>query len=197
MRIFVAGSTGVIGNRILPLLVMGGHEVVGMTRSEVKLELINRSGARGILCDVYDYEKLKKSIANFHPDLIIDQLTDLPDRSEDVPEYARYNNRIRIEGTANLLSSASASGHPGFIVQSVAWKLQGNGHKAVTEMEKMVLDYGGSVFRYGQLYGPGTFYETEKPAGPRIHVDGAAELTVKNIDSKERMTEIVESSNPS
>ncbi len=192
MRIFVAGATGVLGARIIRLLVEDSHEVAGMTRSSGKMPLIEEVGAEPILCDVFDLGNLRDSVSSFKPDLIIDQLTDLPDDYRELPDYAKANNRIRTVGTENLLQAAKESNHPKFIVQSVAWELPGTGNAAVKEMENKVIRYGGSVFRYGQLYGPGTYYETGMPSSPRIHVDKAAELTVKNLNSKEDILEIVE-----
>jgi nucleoside-diphosphate-sugar epimerase len=37
MRIFIAGATGVVGTRLVPLLRANGHEVVGTTRSAGKV----------------------------------------------------------------------------------------------------------------------------------------------------------------
>lgn len=192
MRIFVAGATGILGARILPMLIEAGHEVFGMTRSEENLHLLSDMGAQPVLCDVYDIERLTRSVVGSRSDLIIDQLTDLPDDVSNIPDYAEANNRIRIEGTGNLLSAAEAAGHPKFIAQSVAWTLPEAGDKAAREMEKKVLAYGGTVFRYGQLYGPGTFHERDKPSGPRIHVDRAAEITVELMHSEKGIVEIVE-----
>lgn len=53
MRIFVAGATGVIGLRLLPLLKEMGHTVAGMTRSTEKVLLLNGMGVKVTLCDVY------------------------------------------------------------------------------------------------------------------------------------------------
>ena len=54
MRIFLAGASGVIGIRLVPLLVSAGHEVGGMTRTPEKLEALRRLGAEPILRDVFD-----------------------------------------------------------------------------------------------------------------------------------------------
>ncbi|MGV9435633.1 NAD-dependent epimerase/dehydratase family protein [Nocardia sp. NPDC003648] len=54
MRIFLAGATGVIGTRLLPLLIGAGHEVAGLTRSPGKAAAIRAVGAHPIVHDVYD-----------------------------------------------------------------------------------------------------------------------------------------------
>ena len=77
------------------------------------------------------------------------------------------NARIRREGTRNLLAAAEAAGVDRFLVQSVAWTMSGDGGAAVAEMEQMVLAVDGVVLRYGQYYGPGTYYPTEPPPPAR------------------------------
>ena len=44
MRVFVAGASGVIGRRLLPLLVEAGHEVTAMTRPPEKRGLLEDRG---------------------------------------------------------------------------------------------------------------------------------------------------------
>lgn len=192
MRIFIAGATGVIGIRLVAVLIKDGHSVAGMTRSKDKMHLLVELGAEGVLCNVYDEKQVTRVVAAYDPNLIIDLLTDLPDRSDDIPSYTQANNRIRTEGTRNLLSAARVSGNPDFIVESVAWELPASGKSALMEMERLVLEYGGTVLRYGQLYGEGTYYETEKPSKPRVHVDHATRMTADLLDLKGKVIEIVE-----
>lgn len=161
----------------MPLLVAAGHEVVGMTRSPEKAESLRAMGAEPFVADVYD----RAALGVIHADVVIDELTDLPDREEELFEHADRNTRIRREGTRNLL--AASAGAPRFLVQSVAWDLGGDRGAAVSEMERMVLDRSGVVLRYGQLYGPGTFYE-EPPPAPRVHIDEAARRTAELLDAE-------------
>lgn len=192
MRIFVTGATGVIGIRILPLLVRMGHEVVGMTRSQGKIQLLEEIGVRPVLCNVYDSGELERSVGRHKPDLILNELTDLPDSAEELPVFSSRNNRIRMEGVANVLAAAKKANVPRLFVQSVSWDLPGSGGEAVRYLEKSVLDYGGVVLRYGRFYGPGTFYELEKPASPRVHIDTAAEMTAKHLSTPAGIVEITE-----
>ena len=81
MRIFLAGASGVIGQRLIPRLVQAGHVVGGMTRSPSKTELLRHLGAEPILCDVFDREALIKAVRDFKPDVVLNELTDLPDNA--------------------------------------------------------------------------------------------------------------------
>ena len=176
MRIFVAGASGVIGVRLLPLLVADGHVVAAMTRSPGQAGLLAGLGAVPVVCDVFDAAGLAQAVARFAPDLVIHQLTDLPDDAADIARLGDRNDRIRTEGTRNLIAAAVAAGAGHFLAQSIAWRPAGRA-QGIEEHESRVLDAGGVVVRYGQLYGPCTYYETEVPSPPRIHVDAAARAT--------------------
>jgi len=177
MRIFLAGASGVIGVRLVPLLLAAGHDVAGMTRTSAKVERLRAMGAEPVVCDVFDLERLREAVESFEPDAVIHQLTDLPDDAERIRELAPANSRMRREGTRNLLAAARAAGAAHVVAQSVAWEIPGDGGAAVAEHERAVLEAGGVVVRYGQLYGPGTYFESELPTPPRVHVDEAARRT--------------------
>jgi uncharacterized protein YbjT (DUF2867 family) len=179
MRIFLAGASGVIGQRLIPLLVKDGHVVGGMTRSAGKKDLIEQLGAEAILCDVFDHDALIQAVTEFKPDVIVNELTDLPDDLAQIGEHAELNARIRTEGNQNLIDAARQVGSPKLLVQSVAWQLpDGPDAVSVASLEKSVLAEGGVVLSYGQFYGPGTYNEQQIPAEPRVQIDRAAELTV-------------------
>jgi hypothetical protein len=176
MRIFLAGATGVIGVRLLPLLVADGHTIAGMTRSPEKTDQVRALGAEPVLCDVLDAPALTEAITAFAPEAVLHQVTDLPDRVDELPVFAERNDRMRTEGTRNLVAAARAAGAGHFLAQSIAWRPPERGG-VVDAHERAVLEIGGVVVRYGQLYGPGTFYEATLPTHPRIHVDDAARRT--------------------
>ena len=179
VRIFLAGASGVIGQRLIPRLVQAGHVVGGMTRSPSKTELLSHLGAEPILCDVFDREALIKAVRDFKPDVVLNELTDLPDDAAQIGKLADLNARIRTEGTRNLIEAARRSGSPKILAQSVAWQLpDGPDAQAVAELERSVLAEGGVVLRYGQFYGPGTYNEQQPPKELRVHIDRAAERTV-------------------
>jgi quercetin dioxygenase-like cupin family protein len=182
MRVFLAGASGVIGQRLIRLLVQAGHIVGGMTRSSNKTELLSQLGAEPILCDVFDREALIQAVRGFKPDVILNELTDLPDDVQKIGEHASLNARIRTEGNQNLIEAARQSGSPKILAQSVAWKLpDGPDARAVAELERSVLAEGGVVLSYGQFYGPGTYNEQQPPNEPRVHIDRAAQRTVEAL----------------
>jgi uncharacterized protein YbjT (DUF2867 family) len=164
MRIFLAGASGVIGVRLVPLLVSEGHEVAGMTRSPQKVEVLRELGAEPVVCDVFDASALIEAVKAFRPELVMQQLTDLPDEVDRIPEFAGRNNRIRTEGTRNLLAAARAAGTTRFLAQSIAWTPP-RGGEAVAEHERLVLDAGGVVVRYGIQACASTITSTGR-AGP-------------------------------
>ena len=196
MRIFVAGATGVIGIRVVPLLVADGHAVMGMTRTPGKTGRLQALGADPVVCDVFDAAALTESVTAFRPDAVMHQLTDLPDDVSQLGEFAARNDRMRTEGTRNLVAAAKAAGARHFLAQSIAWRPPGRGD-AVDEHERQVLEAGGVVVRYGQLYGPGTFYEDRVPEHPRIHIDAAARATRPLIQAEPGVVVVAEETGPS
>jgi nucleoside-diphosphate-sugar epimerase len=183
MRIFLAGASGVIGVRLVPLLVADGHVVAGMTRTPEKADALRSLGADPVVCDVYDADALTDAVAAFRADALVDMLTDLPDEEDSIPRFEAANARMRRDGTRNLLAAARACGTPRFVAQSLAWELEGDAGDAVREHEFAVLEAGGVVLRYGQFYGSGTYFEDAEPPPPRIHVDEAARRTVPALDA--------------
>lgn len=199
MRIFVAGATGAIGRRLLPLLAGDGHLVSGSTRFPEKAATLEVLGVEPVVVDVFQVEALRKAVIDARPEIVIDQLTDLPrvfTGALDAATSAR-NARIRIEGTANLLGAARAAGARRFIAQSIAFiyaegptphletdalaagdgsapaAVTARGVRALEEATLNTPGIDGIVLRYGRLYGPGTWFEG--PRGPgSLHVDAAA-----------------------
>jgi len=178
MRIFLAGATGVIGVRLLPLMLAEGHVIAAMTRTRGKIDALRATGVTPVLCDLFDQSSLIAAVKDFQPDVIVHQVTDLPDQIEKLADFLPGNNRVRSEGTRNLLAAAQAVNASGFLAQSIAWR-SGPGTGPVLEAhENGVISAGGTVLRYGLFYGPDTFYENEPPPHPRIHVDAAARRTM-------------------
>lgn len=192
MRIFVAGATGAIGVPLVRRLVGAGHVVAGMTRSEAKADRLRELGAEPVVCDVFDAAALERAVVAFRPDAVIHELTDLPEDRARIAQSAAANNRIRREGTRNLIAAAQAAGAPRLLAQSVAFALPGDGAAAVQEHERAVLDAGGVVLRYGYFYGPGTYHPDTKAPPPAVHVEEAARRTVEALDAPSGVIEIVE-----
>jgi NAD(P)-dependent dehydrogenase (short-subunit alcohol dehydrogenase family) len=191
MRIFLAGASGVIGLRLVPMLIAQGHDVAAMTRSPEKTERLAALGAEPVVCDVFDPAALTEAVNAFGPDMVMHQLTDLPDHLDQMTDYATRNDRVRSEGTRNLIAAARAAGAPRLLAQSIAWRPPGRG-EIVDRHECQILDAGGVVVRYGQLYGPGTFYEHRPPGHPQVHVDAAAAATIGLLDAQPGVVVIAE-----
>jgi 2-alkyl-3-oxoalkanoate reductase len=183
MRVFLAGASGAIGRPLVPRLLAAGHEVTGMTRSEEGAERIRTAGARAAVVDVFDREALRAAVGESGAEVVIHELTALPERMSfrDKQLYTA-TNRVRGEGTRNLMEAARAAGARRFVCQSVAFLYEpaggfvkteedatirdapapfGDGIRALLQMERTVTsaeDLEGLVLRYGFFYGPGTHY---------------------------------------
>ena len=204
MRVFLAGATGAIGRRLLPLLLRAGHAVTGTTRSIEKAGELQRAGITPAVVDVYDRQGVIDAMRAAQAEIIIHQLTDLPqvfDPARVIASYVR-NARIRTEGTRNLIAAARVASVRRFIVQSIAFAYRAGGEphaethplnlddpaRAVTvrgaaDMEQQILGdpaVEGIVLRYGLLYGPGTWHEAPERK-PALHVDAAAHAALLAI----------------
>lgn len=196
-RIFLAGAGGVVGRRLVPLLMADGHVVTGTTRQPDRVPELRAAGVTPVVVDVFDAEALAAAVAEARPDVVIHQLTDLPSRLDPsrMAEALQRNARIRTEGTRNLVAAARAAGVRRVIAQSIAFAyapgpephseddaLDTDGARAVTVAGVVVLERAvlqsppleGIALRYRQFYGPGTGVD-EAPPAPAVHVDAAAE----------------------
>lgn len=192
-RIFLAGATGVIGSRLVSLLVGAGHTVGAMTRSSDNADWLSSLGAEPIICDVFDRARLADVVEAFLPDVVLHELTDLPDAFEDLPKAELLNSRIREEGTRNLIDAMDGLAQVRIVAQSIAWASgSARTDDAVAYLENAVLTVSGVVIRYGAFYGPGTYYEGELPSAPRVHIDTAAARTVELLDAPSGIVTVVD-----
>jgi nucleoside-diphosphate-sugar epimerase len=124
MKVFVAGATGAIGTELVPQLAAAGHDVIGMTRSAAKADMLRGLGARPVVADALDADGVARAVAETEPEVIVHQLTALkgepglrdmrnPDR------FGAMTNRLRTEGTDHLLTAGRAVGIRRFIAQSI------------------------------------------------------------------------------
>src|SRR4051812_49193330 len=123
LKIFLAGAAGVIGRRLVPLLIERGYEVHGTTRSSARASDLERWGARPVLLDAFDRRAVMGAVAAVRPDVVIHQMTDLSGgfQPEKIAETLAQNSRLRTEGTRNLVDAARAVGVRRLIAQSIAW----------------------------------------------------------------------------
>jgi nucleoside-diphosphate-sugar epimerase len=204
MHVFVAGATGVLGRRIVPLLVGQGHQVTALTRRTNRAGLLRTLGAHPAVADAFDAASLAAAVKQASPDVIMNQLTDLSAGN------IAANAALWARGTRNLMDAAHAADVGRVISQSIAWAYEPG---STTAGEQTPLDLGAPqprrtpvhavatleqftqeatewvVLRYGMLYGPDTWYEPQgsKAADARagrlapddniisfVHVDDAA-----------------------
>jgi nucleoside-diphosphate-sugar epimerase len=123
MRIFLAGANGAVGRRLVPLLIAGGHDITGTTRSPEVARKLDVAGIHPAIVDVYDAAALQRAAIAARPEAVIHQLTDLPQTLDEKELPAAYprNARIRVEGTRNLIAGAKAAGARRFVVQSIGF----------------------------------------------------------------------------
>ena len=79
MKVFVAGASGAIGKPLMRQLVAAGHEVTGTTRREDRAEEIRAAGATAVVCDVFDMPALEAAVKAAEPEVVVNQLTSLPE----------------------------------------------------------------------------------------------------------------------
>ncbi len=183
MRVVVAGATGAVGTRLLPLLVSAGHDVTGLTRSPAKTEAIERAGARSAVADALDPAAVRAAMLEARPEVVVHEMTALRN-ALDLAHFDRafaVTNRLRTEGLDHLLAAAKEVGARRVVAQSYCgWPYERTGGPVKTEegpldpapprefrhsldairhLESAVTGataFEGLVLRYGGFYGPGS-----------------------------------------
>ena len=180
MRVFIAGATGAVGSRLVPVLVAAGHEVVGTSRSAQHLATIESAGAHGVVIDGLDAASVRAAVLDARPDAIVHELSALGGVAPDLKHFDEQfagTNALRTRGTDNLLAAAREAGVGRFVAQSfTGWPNERTGGRVKTEddpldpsptaasrqtldairyVERVTTQVGGLALRYGGLYGPG------------------------------------------
>jgi nucleoside-diphosphate-sugar epimerase len=204
--IFLAGASGAIGRRLVPLLIKAGHRVTGTTRSPGRAEDLRRAGVKPVIVDAFEAMALLAAVQDAAPEIVVHQLTDLALFSDGGrrTEALERNARLRMIGTANLVAAALMAGARRLIAQSISFvyapgrephgendllDLDAAGTRAISVRGVQALErevtqtpgIEGVVLRYGWLYGPGTGAETP-PARGSVHVDVAAHAALLAIE---------------
>ncbi|MEV6824067.1 NAD(P)-dependent oxidoreductase [Amycolatopsis sp. NPDC051102] len=178
MKVLVAGATGVVGGRVVPLLAAAGHEVLALVRPGRDRTPLAAAGAEVLVADALDRDAVRAAVGRAAPDAVVNLLTAIPP-APDPKHLARdlaATGRLRTEGTRNLLDAA---GEARVISHGLAYGYQPDDGPAgedaplwragpppqfapvlaaLMELERLTTRAGGLVLRLGHLYGPGTAY---------------------------------------
>jgi len=183
MRVFVAGSTGVVGKNLVPLLLESGHEVVALVRTPQKGKEAEALGAKAVVADALDKDALTAAIRRAEPEVILHQLTALTGVTnfKKLDEEFALTNRLRTEATETMLAATRLVRGRRFIAQSFCgWPFAREGGPIKTEEDPLdpsppatfrktfaairhleeavrrTTDLEALALRYGFFYGPGT-----------------------------------------
>jgi nucleoside-diphosphate-sugar epimerase len=192
VRDFLPGATGAIGRQLVPLLLAEGHQVTGMTRSRERAEALRAAGAEPAVVDALDADAVIGAVTAARPEAIVHQLTSIPPRLDPrrVARDFTLTDRLRTEGTKNLVAAARAAGASRIVAQSIAFAYApgpaGTVHgeddplvidppaqfrrsaAAIAELERTVVRAGGLVLRYGYFYGPATSISASGSVGEEV-----------------------------
>jgi nucleoside-diphosphate-sugar epimerase len=177
MKVFVAGASGAIGTRLVPQLIQAGHEVIGTSRSQESAARVRALGAEPLVLDLLEPVAVRDAVLRAAPDAIVHEATALADLKlgKDFDRSFAETNRLRTEGTDALLAAAREAGVRRFVAQSFAnlrYERRGGPAKsedapldpdpveamretsaAMAYLDRVVVDAGGIVLRYGGFYG--------------------------------------------
>jgi nucleoside-diphosphate-sugar epimerase len=177
MRVFVVGASGAIGTRLVPQLIDRGHEVIGTSRSPDKAKGLRALGAEAVVLDALDARAVREAVRRAEPNAIVHQATALANGrfGRSLDRTFAQTNRLRTEGTDNLLAAAREAGVSRFVAQSFAnYRYAREGGMVKTEddpldptplpntvetnaamrhLDEAATDAGGIVLRYGGFYG--------------------------------------------
>jgi nucleoside-diphosphate-sugar epimerase len=236
VRVFIAGGTGVIGRSLIPQLVSAGHDVTACTRFEAKADLLESFGAKPVVLDPLDPVAVRVAVGASTAEVLMNQLTSLPPHYQvrKLEPWYRRTAQLRVDGTRHLLAAAREVKAKRFIYQSIAFMYSPRGPWVVDESAPVMQDapkpfdlavgptiegerlalsadgVEGVVLRYGQLYGPGTYFDRQGDFARQarrwmlpvvgnglgtfsfVHVDDAAAATVRAVERGQGVYNIVD-----
>jgi 2-alkyl-3-oxoalkanoate reductase len=198
MRIAIIGATGVLGRFTIPRLIERGHSVRALARDEAKAAALRRRGIACVVGDILDAASLGPAVAGCDVALHLATSVPRPGMGRDFT----LNDRIRREGTANLLAACRDARVTRYVQQSIAHIVAGDGDTVLDEdaplsasgaassaadMEKQVRgsDLHWSILRGGSFYGPGTGRDEDwrglaRKGELKVPDDGAAYISLIN-----------------
>ncbi len=184
--VFVTGGTGVLGRATIPQLLAAGYSVRALSRSEANDAAIRALGAESVRGDLFDKRSLRVAMTGV--DGVLHLATRIPPSSEMRSRSAwNDNDRIRAEGTKNLVDAALEADVRVFIYPSFAFVYPDSGDtwidaestpvdpidtiRSTIAAEREVARFGASnagngrrgiALRLGALYGPDVPSMTEQ-----------------------------------
>ncbi len=200
MRILVVGSTGVLGRHVVPRLLERGHQVRTVARKQEQVKQLQHVGVDAAVGDILDAESLKRSAAGCEVALHLATAIPKPGAAQDWAP----NDRIRREGTQNLLTACHHAGIRRYVQQSICFlyryqpgaladettPLEPNPFlQSTLDMEGLVqaslLDW--CILRGGFFYGPNTYEDAWREALRQgtlpLPNDGSAQLSlIRQVD---------------
>lgn len=199
MRVFLAGATGAIGRRLTPMLCQAGHEVVGSTRTPAKAGELEQAGAKPVVLDALRRDAIFEAVLDARPEVVIHMLTAMPRHLHPraVERDLAINDRIREDGTRDLVAAAQQAGARQMIAQSAAFvymPLAGVAGRPPLRDEEEALNFEAPkpllrsinalhmlehtvrsadgleavVLRLGHLYGPGTAFARDGAIAQKV-----------------------------
>lgn len=193
MKVFLAGATGAIGRPLVDRLLADGHAVVGTTRDPARADALRARGVEAVVLDAYDAEAVRAAVAAARPEVVVHQLTSLPQdpTPRSMAAAVEASSRLRRETVPTFVDAARAAGARRVIAQSISFvtkpddrpvhdedaplwadepsqRTNVEGVRALEAAVRGAEGIEGVVMRYGFFYGPGTWYAPDGALGKMI-----------------------------
>lgn len=216
MKLFVTGATGALGGPLVPALLAGGHDVRAVARTDDKAERLRTGGAEPVIVDLFDADAVRDAVAGSNA--ILHLATSIPPMAKMASQRAwRTNNRLRTEGTVNLLAAAREHGIARFVKESITFTYPDSGDEwidesvspetgvkaleSTLEAERLVEAFrseggAGTVLRFGLFYGPDARMVDEALRMAKVHLSamsGSPDSYLSSIHLEDAASAVVAS----